>query len=224
MVGRVVVMLPAWNEEKTIGMTIDDIPKGIDILVIDNNSSDSTRDIAINHGATVIFEGKQGKGNAIIRAIDYIKGIDCKYVVMLDADYTYPGQYIPNIINLLANGNDVVIGSRLTGIVEKGAMSRLNIFGNFMLTLMAKILYGYRISDLCTGMWGFSRECLTSLNITEHGFGLEANIFVQIAKRKYKLAEIPIYYRKRPTKAKLKSLEDGFKIGLVLLKQRFTGE
>jgi dolichol-phosphate mannosyltransferase len=115
----------------------------------------------------------------------------------------------------------VVIGSRLKGEIEKGGMSRLNVVGNYLLTLMASILYRTKMSDLCTGYWGFRREVIPNLDLTADGFDFEADLFSQVVKKGYRLGEIPINYRRRQSLAKLNSIKDGLKIGRALISRRF---
>ena len=219
-------MLPALNEEQTVGKLIKEIPlkiledKGytVELVVIDNNSTDNTRAAAEQNGATVIFEPRRGKGNAIKTAL---RAIEADFIFMLDADYTYPPIYIAEMIEALKQ-NDVIIGSRLKGKREKGAFTWLNFTGNVLLSLLATIMYQRRISDVCTGYWGFKAAVVKNLCL-EHvsGFELEATIFTQIARKGYSLAEIPIYYRRRTGgPPKLKLMRDGLIIALTLIKGR----
>jgi glycosyltransferase involved in cell wall biosynthesis len=221
------IILPTLKEEATIGKVIDEIPRqtltqqgyDVSILVVDGNSPDKTREIAKEKGAEVIIEPRKGKGKAMQTAF---QAVDANFVFMLDADYTYPATYILEMLDLLRAGSCVVIGSRLKGKIEKGAMSRLNIIGNHLLTLMANILHGGKTSDLCTGFWGFRSEVLKDLNLSADGFDFEADLFVQISRSGYSIAHVPIIYRRRPTKQKLNSLKDGFKIGWKLIEDRFV--
>jgi len=225
---KVSIILPALNEEETIGKVIDEIPKQaledagylVQVLVVDNNSRDMTRQIAQDKGADVIIEPRKGKGRAMRTAFEQVKA---DFIFMLDADYTYPATYIPDMLDVLHRDYAVVIGSRLNGEREKGAMSRLNVVGNRLLSLMATIVYQRRISDVCTGCWGFRAEVVKSLSLRATGFDLEADLFSQLARKGYSIAEIPIYYRRRPTPAKLGSLKDGMKIGWALIAKRFYG-
>jgi dolichol-phosphate mannosyltransferase len=221
-----VIILPTLNEERTIGKVIDEIPRAIleergyqvKILVVDGNSTDLTRQIAQEKGVEVIIEPRKGKGRAVRTAFEQVKA---DFVFMLDADYTYPAAYIPDMLDMLHQGYDVVIGSRLKGEREKGAMSRLNTIGNHLLTLMAKVLYLTRISDLCTGYWGLKGGVIPRFQLTADGFNFEAELFTQIVKKGYSIGEVPIYYRRRPTPAKLSSIKDGLNIGWTLLSRRF---
>ncbi len=223
---KVCIILPTLNEEEAIGRVIDEIPvrdlveKGyeVEVLVVDGNSQDRTRQIAEAKGAEIIIESRKGKGRAMRTAFGLV---DADFVFMLDADYTYPATYIPEMLAILRRDHSVVIGSRLKGEIEKGGMSRLNVVGNHLLTLMASILYRTKMSDLCTGYWGFRKEVISNLDLTADGFDFEADLFSQVVKKGYRLGEIPINYRRRQSLAKLNSIKDGLKIGRALISRRF---
>lgn len=223
---EVSIIFPALNEEETIGKIIDEVPieeiegRGYraEIIVVDNGSTDKTREIAEAKGARVITEPNRGKGRAMRTAFEAVSG---DFVFMIDADFTYPATYVPRMLELLEGGYDVVLGSRLKGQREEGAMSRLNMVGNHLLALLANVLYGTGVSDPCTGYWGFRGEVPKSLKLDAVGFELEANMLAEIARKGYRIAELPILYRRRPNQAKLGSLKDGFKIGLTLIRKRF---
>ena len=220
------IIIPALNEEDTIAKVIDEIPKKdlqkvgyrVEIIVIDNNSTDGTAETAKEKGVKVIAEPVKGKGRAIRTAFKSVSG---DFIFMLDADYTYPATYIPRMLEVLQEGHDVVIGSRLKGQIGKGAMSKTHLMGNRLLVFIANILYGTRISDLCTGYWGLTRRVIDNMGLDAKGFELEAAMFAEITKKGYSIAEVPIFYRRRATPSKLSSLKDGFKIVWTLLKKRF---
>jgi glycosyltransferase involved in cell wall biosynthesis len=214
------ILLPAYNEEAAIGLLLDEIRSEVKIphkvLVIDNNSNDKTMDIALEKGAVVVFERTPGKGNAIRCGITKI---DTDYTIMMNSDLTYPPQHVEAIRELLIRGNDVVIGSRT--LLEKGAMSHLHAIGNWYLSALASVLYGKRIIDLCTGMWGFKTEVLKSLPIDSNHFTLEADILINVIGDGYQFTQIPIGYRSRVNgdKSKLR-LSDGLAISNFLIKKR----
>jgi glycosyltransferase involved in cell wall biosynthesis len=222
---KILIILPTLNEEQTIGKVIDEIPKPVleqagyvvQILVVDGSSTDGTREIAQQRGASVIVERRRGKGIAVVTALS---SVDADFIFMLDADYTYPAGYIPDMLKLLAN-HHAVIGSRLKGRREKGAMSRLNLVGNHLLSLLAMVLYQRKISDTCTGFWGFRGEVVKNLNLRATAFDLEAELFSQLARKGYSIAELPIDYRRRYSPPKLRSLRDGTRIGWALITRRF---
>jgi len=223
---KVSIILPALNEAETIGKVIDEIPRqaleqegySIEVLVVDNGSTDQTAQIAQGKGATVISEPRRGKGRAVRTAFEQVTA---DFVFMLDSDYTYPATYIPDMLKLLNQGYSVVIGSRLKGKREKGAISGWNMIGNQVLTLMAKILYRARISDLCTGYWGFRGEVIPQLNLSAVEFTLEADLLSQVAKKGYRIGEVPIHYRCRPSPSKLPSRRAVVQIALALVNRRF---
>ena len=216
------IVLPALNEEENIGKVIAEIPRAkleergyiVRILVVDNNSTDMTAQLALDSGAEVITETRRGKGRAMRTGF---KQSHADFVFMLDADYTYPGSFIPDMLDVLLGDYDVVIGSRLKGSRAKGAISRMNIVGNHLLTFMARVLYFRKISDLCTGYWGFKGEVLSKLRLSAEGFNLEADLFAQVVKNGYRIGEVPIYYRRRNTPSKLNSIKAGLRIGWKLI-------
>ena len=222
---KVVVLLPALNEEQTIGNTIRDIRRFLpddDILVIDNCCTDRTAGIAKNMGALVMRAPIKGKGRAIRDALGVVNissAMQATYCIMMDSDFTYPAEYIPKIIDELDNGADVVMGYRNSKASK--SMSLLNSAGNVLLSFLASALYGYRPKDLCTGLWGFRREVTEKFVLTSNGFTLEANLFSNAVGLRCRIKQIPISYRARPdgSRAKLK-IRDGFRIGGFLIKER----
>ena len=223
---EVCVILPALNEEHTIGLVIDEIPvrameeKGYrtSILVVNNGSTDRTEDVAREKGVAVITEPRKGKGMALKAGFAAAK---CDFVFMLDSDFTYPATHIPEMLELLEGDCDVVLGSRIKGHIEDGAMTSLNRVGNRLLALIANVLYGTRISDPCTGCWGFRADVTRELDLQASGFDIEVNMLTEVARNGFSMAEVPIGYRKRKTRPKLNSLRDGFRIGKTLVRRRF---
>jgi glycosyltransferase involved in cell wall biosynthesis len=222
---KILVIFPTLNEELTIGRVIDEIPRralkeagySVKVLVVDGNSTDRTREIAEEKGASIIIERRKGKGIAVTTALS---SVDAEFIFILDADDTYSPSDIPDMLKLLTN-HHVVIGSRLKGRREKGAMSRLNLVGNHLLSLLATALYWRKISDVCSGFWGLRGEVVKDLSLRATAFDLEAELFGRLAKKGYSIAELPIYYRRRPTPPKLRPLRDGTKIGWALITKRF---
>ncbi len=220
----VAVVIPTLNEERSIGTVIDSVPVA-DLLkngfktavyVIDGQSTDNTREIAAEKGAKIILEAHEGKGTAIRTAFESIAE---DYAIMVDGDDTYPIEMATEMTRLLQT-HDVVIGSRLRGTIEPGAMTRVNVVGNVLLSLLAWTLFGARISDVCTGFWGYRRDAVRRLELAAHGFELEADMFVECVRNGLRIAELPITYRARADDPKLSSLRDGAKIGLFLWKRR----
>lgn len=221
----VTILLPAKNEENGIEATFAALPTErlrelgypLEILVADGRSHDRTRDVALRHGARVIHQLGTGKGRGVRSALDVAKG---DYVVMLDADSTYPAKAIPAFVAMLEDGYDVVMGSRFLGRIETGAMKRLNRLGNHGLSALASALYGRRCTDVCTGMWAFRRETMRTLGLTSTHFEVEAEMFARAAMAGLRICELPITYGCREGVTKLGSVTDGFRIGAALLRYR----
>ena len=221
----VVVLIPTLNEAKAIGQTIDDVLEYLPkcrVLVLDSYSLNGTADKARDKGAVVINAVKGGKGIALRSVLpQIIASSRVDYYVMIDGDFTYPAKHFPELIKSLDNGADVVIGYRDER--AKGSMSRMNRIGNWGLSMLASILYGTYVRDVCSGMWGFSKRALSGYKLSSKGFTLEADLFANTIKGKYKLAQIPIEYRARldGSVAKL-GVRDGFKIAWFLIRRRFA--
>ena len=225
-IATVAIIIPTLNEGRSIGKVINDVPVAdllqdgftTTVYVIDGQSTDNTREIALEKGAQFILEVSKGKGSAIQTAF---KSITADYAIMVDGDNTYPIEMATEMTRLLKT-NDVVIGSRLRGTIEPGAMTTLNVVGNTLLSLLAWMLFGTRISDVCTGFWGYRGDVIRSFELAAPGFEIEADMFAECVKKGLSIAEIPITYRAREDQPKLASLRDGVKIGLFLFKRRFA--
>ena len=225
-VKSVTILLPALDEEDGIGEVIDSIPLGrleamgfrTDILVVDGHSKDMTIDIARGTGAKIAFQQGTGKGHAVRLGMDIANS---DFLVMLDADGTYPTEDIPAFLRMLQDGADVVMGSRLIGKIEDGAMSDLNKAGNRILSFIASMAYKKRVTDLCTGMWAFNKKAIETLKLNSTGFEIEAEMFAQASKAGLAIRETPIRYSPRLGKPKLGSIGCGLRIGLKLIRKRF---
>lgn len=215
----VTFMLPAYNEEKAIGNLINRFKRydNSNVLVVDNNSRDKTVQIARSAGANVIYEHKQGKGNAVRKGFTHIKS---NYTVMLDADDTYDPVDAEKLLKPLMEGKaDVVLGSRLRGKRDKGAISSFNLVGNHLLSLCASLLHS-RVSDVCTGYWAFNKNAVKHLlnkGIESDGFEIEAEMFSKISNSDLRVLEVPIHYKRRSDETKLNSVMDGGKIFINLI-------
>jgi len=216
----VAVVIPTLNEERSISAVIEDVPVNdlrkngfkTAVYVIDGRSVDHTRDIAVQKGAQIISEQRRGKGAALQTAF---RAVDADYVIVVDGDNTYPISAATEMLRLLQT-YDIVIGSRLKGTIEPGAMTRLNILGNNLLTLLARALFSVNITDVCTGLWGFRGDAISRLELEAEGFEIEADMYSECARKGLSIAEIPINYRARADHAKLAALRDGLRIGAFL--------
>jgi glycosyltransferase involved in cell wall biosynthesis len=211
---HVTFLLPAYNEEQSIGAMLDKFSKypKSKVIVVDNNSDDKTAEIAKKRGATVLQEHKQGKGHAVKRGFEHINS---NFVVMIDADNTYDPEDANKLLKpLMEDEADVVLGSRILGKREKGSINRFNLFGNYMLSFFASIFFS-NVSDVCTGYWAFKKKVIEQFlqeGIDSDGFDLEVEMFSKVSKNNFRVTEIPILYKKRLDPPKLNSVNDGAKI------------
>jgi dolichol-phosphate hexosyltransferase len=223
--GHVVVFLPALNAEHGVGHVMDRIPRAglesagypVSVWLVNGNSGDRTLEVGRAHGAKVFPQEGRGKGNGMRQAFDHLLhtrdhadggSFDREFYVMLDADGTYPPEAIPEFVEALASGNDVVLGSRFRGGMEEGAMTPLNAIGNRLLSTLARLLYDVSVTDVCTGMWGFTPEALCHIPLEAIGFDLEADLFGSACLSGARIHELPVDYAVRIGPAKLESASE----------------
>ncbi|HMQ08492.1 MAG TPA: glycosyltransferase family 2 protein [Saprospiraceae bacterium] len=201
------VIIPAFNEEKSIGKVLEDIPKAWvrEVIVSDNNSRDNTASIAKAKGATVLFQKEKGYGNACLKAIQYISSKTNlpDIVVFIDGDYSDYPEELPLLVQpILVHDCDLVIGSRALGQMEKGAMLPQQIFGNWLATGLIRLLYNHHFTDL--GPFRAIRyDVLMAMNMQDKDFGWTVEMQVRAAKMKLKTTEIPVRYRRRIGQSKV---------------------
>lgn len=221
---RLSVLLPALNEERGIRRVLGQMPQGelrqlgfdLIIQILDGGSVDRTRQYARERGAKVYVQKGWGKGSALR---EFLPTLQSEFCVILDSDATYSPRWIPAFASALRHGAPVLLGSRFKGKIHDGAMTPANQIGNRFLSRFASILYGQRVSDVCSGMWGFRTDVLKSFALTADGFDLEANLFAQCVRRGIPILEIPIPYYRRIGSAKLR-VRTGFRIAWFLLLNR----
>lgn len=196
------VIIPAYNEEKSIGHVLSDIPSGLvrHVVVGNNASTDNTAGVAASHGAIVVDEARKGYGSACLKAMAWIDSNSQQapdIVVFMDADYSDHPDELPQLIQpIVDRGADLVIGSRVLGPIEQGAMTPQQIFGNWLATRLIRWLYQYHFTDL--GPFRAIRySSLLSLNMNDPDFGWTVEMQVKAAKAKLNCIEIPVKYRKR---------------------------
>ncbi len=221
---RVSFLIPAFNEESTIGEVLERIRAlGLDaqVIVVDDGSTDGTAAIAEAHGATVIRQANAGKGAAIRAAIQTIDG---EIAVIQDADMEYDPAEVPELIEPIVRGvADVVYGSRLRGGKPQRAYLFWHLLGNKFLSLLTCVLYNTTLSDMETGYKAFRADVLRSLELRENRFGIEPEITAKICKRKLRIYELPIsYYGRTHEEGKKITWRDGFRAIWVLLRVRVT--
>lgn len=197
---KIGVIIPAFNEENSVGNVIKDIPKWVDkIVVVNNNSTDETKIKAENCGAIVIDEPINGYGRACLKGIQFFKSSEEKpdIIVFIDADYSdYPEEMEQLVKPILIENVDLVIGSRALGKREKGSMTFPQIFGNWLATSLLKLIYGIKYTDLGP-FRAIKFEKLLALNMADKTYGWTVEMQLKAAKQKMKITEVPVNYRKR---------------------------
>lgn len=210
------VIIPALNEEKTIGTCIHKIShvcKQNEILyeiILADSSQDRTADIASSLGARVIKPEKKGYGNAYLAAFSHLKG---EIVIFGDADNTYDFLDIPSLIHPIRNGySDMVIGSRMKGTILPGSMPPLHQYiGNPLLTLLVNFTFHTRFSDAHSGFRAISKKALERLSLHTGGMEFASEMLIEAAKKGLRICEIPIVYYPRQTPSNLHSFADGWR-------------
>jgi len=221
---KLLVIIPAYNEEQSIGKVIKDIPKNLvsEVVVVNNNSTDNTSYIAQNEGATVLNETNMGYGYACLKGIEYaanIIGNDRPYIIVfLDGDYSdYPEDMRALIRPIIENDIDMVIGSRNLGDAEEGALMLQQVFGNWLATTLIRFLYGMKFTDLGP-FRAIKFDKLLELNMTDKTYGWTVEMQVKAAKKKLRCIEVPVNYRKRIGVSKITGTVSGsFKAGYKIL-------
>jgi glycosyltransferase involved in cell wall biosynthesis len=213
------------NEEKSIGSVLDEIHAtmkggGLDyeILVVDTNSRDRTREISREKGAIIVDEPRRGYGRAYKTGFERSSG---EVIATLDADCTYPAEDIPRLCRMLFEENLDFITTNRFGKMDERAMSAKHRFGNWALTMTTNILFRIRLKDSQSGMWVFRKECLQKLRVNDDGMPFSEEIKVE-AFRKVRSKEVPIHFRQRVGEVKLSSWKDGRRNLSFLLKKRFS--
>lgn len=212
------VVIPCYNEEKNIEKCIQKSfsafeKLGIEgeVIVVDNNSTDKSSEIAKNSGAKVVFCEQVGYGNALRCGFKAASG---KYIIMGDGDDSYDFSEIPEFYFEITTKNvDMITGTRLKGTIHKGAMPFLHRYlGTPVLTFILNLLYKTKISDSQCGMRMFKRDCLDKIEFKTTGMEFASELFVQFAKHNFSIKEIPIHlYPVHNRKSKLNPIRDGLR-------------
>ena len=213
--GKIAVLIPCYNESKTIETVIKDYKKALpdaDIYVYDNNSSDGTDKIAKKAGAIVKYEYKQGKGN-VIRTM--FKDIDADCYLMIDGDDTYPAENARQMCDLILEKKaDMVIGDRLSSTYFKENKRPFHNFGNVLVRALINKLFKSNVRDIMTGYRAFSYEFVKTFPVLSKGFEIETEMTIHALDKNFLLTEIPVEYRDRPkgSVSKLNTYSDGLKV------------
>ena len=219
------VLLPAYNEEEGIKRTLFELQEVLTephLVVVDGKSTDNTYKLAKDLGAEVIIQKGKGKGNAISQGLSCLNG-DTYYVVFIDADYTYPAKHIKEMVNVLDLNPDVgmVLGDRFSRIYKHESDRDHFYIGNRILGFTQRFFNGIKLNDPYTGLRIIRFKLLKSWKPKSNGFDIEAEINHHIQRLGYNIVELPIIYRKRLGKKKLR-FRHGLKILRRIIIERLT--
>jgi glycosyltransferase involved in cell wall biosynthesis len=220
---KISVIIPALNEEDSIGLVIRDIPKDLadEIIVVDNGSTDNTVVVAQRAGARIIRERHRGYGAACLKGIASARKPDI--IVFLDGDYSdYPEEMVCIVAPIVQGRAELVIGSRISGGDAKSVLPPLAYWGNILATRLIRILYGRRFTDL--GPFRAIRfSALQKLNMQDRNFGWTIEMQVKAVKQKLSIAELPVRYRPRIGTSKVSGTFSGsIKAGMKILYTIFS--
>lgn len=212
---KIAVLIPCYNESKTINKVITDfkqvLPEAV-IYVYDNNSTDGTDEIAKSAGAVVRYEHQQGKGNVIRRMFSEIEA-EC--YLMVDGDDTYPAESAMQMVNMILDDRaDMVVGDRLSSTYFEENKRPFHNFGNSIVRLSINALFRSDIKDIMTGYRAFSYRFVKTFPVLSKGFEIETEMSIHAVDKNMFVENVVIEYRDRPTgsESKLNTYSDGFKV------------
>ena len=212
---KTAVLIPCYNEAKTIGRVVADFKEKMphaDIYVYDNNSTDNTAELAEQAGAIVRYEHKQGKGN-VVRTM--FREVDADCYVMVDGDDTYPADFGPRLEQLVLSGKaDMAVGDRLSSTYFTEIKRPFHNFGNVLVRRMINFLFRAKLNDIMTGARAFSKDFVKSFPVISKGFEIETEMTIFALDNNFAIKEVPIAYQDRPqgSESKLNTYSDGLKV------------
>jgi glycosyltransferase involved in cell wall biosynthesis len=193
------VIIPAFNEEKSIGKVIHAIPKNIvkHVIVVSNTSTDNTVEVAKAAGAIVLEENRKGYGWACLLGIEKSKELNSEIIVFLDGDFSDFPEEIPKVVAPILERNiDMVIGSRALGIKEKGSLTPQQVFGNWLATKLIRIFYRAQFTDLGP-FRAIKADKLNELGMEDKTYGWTIEMQIKAVKKGLTFTEVPVNYKKR---------------------------
>ena len=227
---HIAVVIPTWNEAQSIGRVLADIPRPpvTEIIVVDRDSRDGTREIAAAAGARIIVEPRRGYGRACRTGLEAAAFADI--VVFLDGDYSDRPAELPALLEPIVSGRaDIVIGSRLAGPRAQGALPAHSLFGNWLAARLIRLLYGVPLTDLGPFRAGRA-EVLRALNLREDTYGWAVEMILRGALRRVRIAEVPVSYHPRIGTSKITGTVRGslgagwYILGRIFTYRLFQGE
>lgn len=200
------VIIPAFNEEASIGKVIAEIPDIVsEVIVVDNNSTDNTSEVAKSAGATVLFQPKAGYGNACLKGMEYISDLSAgaeedikpEIIVFLDGDYSdYPSELTKIVAPILEDDIDFVVGARVKELREAGSMTFPQRFGNALATRLMKLFFNSKFTDLGP-FRAIKYDKLLALNMEDKTYGWTVEMQLKVLKKKFTYVEVPVKYKNR---------------------------
>ncbi len=223
---KIVVIIPAYNEELSVAKVIKDIPADLvsEIVVVNNNSSDSTAEIAQKAGATVLNEKIQGYGAACLTGIRYAAVMGCDIVVFIDGDYSdYPSEIYSLVNPILRENYDFVMGSRVTGNRGKGALPLQSRLGSIVAGFLINWFWHIKYTDLGP-FRALKFDKLLQLEMKDRWFGWTVEMQIKAAKKRLRITEVPVSYRKRIGKSKVTGTFKGTVMASLIILKTIFGE
>ena len=218
---KIAVLIPCYNESKTIGKVIEDfkrcLPQSV-IYVYDNNSSDDTAEIAARKGAIVRYENMQGKGNVIRRMF---REIDAEAYIIIDGDDTYPAENAAEMVRMVLEDNaDMVVGDRLSSTYFTENKRPFHNLGNTLVRGTINRLFDNDIKDVMTGYRAFSYNFVKTFPVLSKGFEIETEMTIHAVDKKMNVQNVIIEYRDRPdgSESKLNTYSDGMKVLYTIIR------
>ncbi|MCW9038570.1 glycosyltransferase family 2 protein [Altibacter sp.] len=200
MKNKIIVIIPAYNEEASIVKVIAAIPEIVsEVIVVNNNSTDGTETAAKEAGATVLNEPKRGYGHACLKGMEYLSRLEEKpdIVVFLDGDYSdYPEELTSIVAPILEQDMALVIGARVPELREKGSMTFPQRFGNVLATFLMRVFFGSRFTDLGP-FRAIQYNKLLALNMEDKTYGWTVEMQLKALRKRYRYVEVPVHYRNR---------------------------
>ena len=202
------MMVPTLNEQEGVGRVLEDVPKDIDVLVVDGGSTDETVDVARQYRVRVINQKfGRGKGSGVRTGMEFFLSSKYDVLCMIDGDGSCDPRELPKMIEAMKDENaEVVLGSRVRGKREKGAMTAFSIFSNLIVSLFLGLRFLRIFTDVQTGYWAFSRKAVETLypRLKAKGFDIEMALFMLTLDIGLKCIEVPVGYKKRLGKTKFR--------------------